>query len=262
MEFIGKNMLKQFSALKVKKYREQSGMYIVEGKKMVQEALASNNKIVSILFSDKHDVNTSISTLYNRFLLKESDFKRLSSMTTPPEIAAVIEIPKQKKIDAELYKNQLVIALDNIRDPGNLGTIIRLADWFGVKTIISSETSVDFYNPKTVQASMGAVFRVHLQTTNLVSLFSELKKTDQNCFIYGAFLEGENIYTTVLENKGILVMGSESHGISHEIEQLTDKKLFIPAFSNEKNSAESLNVSIATAILCSEFCRTKYSVYQ
>jgi TrmH family RNA methyltransferase len=139
--------------------------------------------------------------------------------------------------------------LDGINDPGNLGTILRISDWFGIKTIICSENTVDLYNPKTIQASMGSLFRVDVYYQNLEEVIREFgDKTE----IFGTFLEGNNIYHEQLPDKGIIIIGSESHGISNAIAKSVNRKLFIPPFSN---GAESLNASIATAIVCSEFRR-------
>jgi TrmH family RNA methyltransferase len=161
-----------------------------------------------------------------------------------------------KKIQTEYciesISKQISLALDEIQDPGNLGTIVRIADWFGIKDIFCSINSCDAYNPKTVQATMGAIGRVKI---HYIDLLSFIQKANKHMPVFGTFLNGTNIYTEKLSPNGIIVMGNEGNGISHEIEQLIDNKLFIPNFPLGEKTSESLNVATATAIICSEFRR-------
>ena len=180
------------------------------------------------------------------FLIDEAELKKISSLTTPQTAVAVVSIPESKKPELK----GLVLALDGVQDPGNLGTIIRMCDWFGVEQLICSAGTVDCYNPKVVQATMGSIARVHI---NYVSLPEFLKNEVGKMPVFGAFLEGENIYTEDLP-EGIIVMGNEANGISAEVEELITKKLVIPQFGNTQET-ESLNVATATAIFLSEFRR-------
>lgn len=178
-------------------------------------------------------------------LITEAELKKISGLKTPQQVVAVFEIPDVKKVD----DSKLILALDAVRDPGNLGTIIRLCDWFGIEHLVCSETTVDCYNPKVVQATMGSLTRVNVNYLNLEEFLktSELPK-------FGAFMDGKNIYETSLPKQGILVMGNEANGISAEMEMLIGTRLGIPHFSRHQET-ESLNVATATAILLSEFRR-------
>jgi len=174
--------------------------------------------------------------------------QQISNLKTASPVLAVVEIPPVKTETIPL--NELILALDDIQDPGNLGTIIRLADWFGINYIVCSSFSVDAYGPKTVQATMGSLTKVKIVYTDL---YSFLKPLSEEVPIYGTFLEGENIYQTKLSENGVIVMGNEGKGISPEITKLVSNKLMIPSFAS--NPPESLNVAVATAITCSEFKR-------
>ena len=168
---------------------------------------------------------------------------------------SVVEIPATKEVGQRVGEN-LILVLDDIHDPGNLGTILRIADWFGINTVICSETTVDLYNPKVVQASMGSIARVNVSCCNLVSFFTRVPATVP---VYGTFLSGNNIYNANLDNSGILVVGNEAVGISAGVEKFVTRRIFIPPYSFQGRSAdkaESLNVSVATAIVCSEFRRS------
>ncbi|GAA4886475.1 RNA methyltransferase [Flaviramulus aquimarinus] len=179
------------------------------------------------------------------FLLSEVDLKRISFLSTPNKALAVFKIPDVKSIDT----NQLMVALDDVRDPGNLGTIIRLCDWFGIKDLVCSKATVDCYNPKVIQATMGSITRVNISYVDLVTF---LKATETP--IYGAFMDGETVYTKSLPEQGVLIMGNEARGISKTIEAIVDTKISIPRFG-ALQATESLNVATATAILLSEFKR-------
>ena len=181
----------------------------------------------------------------------EQYLKKITQLKTAPPVIAVCQQP-QTKPDFRNCK-VLTIALDEIQDPGNLGTIIRLADWFGIENIVCSKDTADAYNPKVVQATMGAIARVNVFYVELENYLNE--QQNLNIPIYGTFLDGQNIYNQELSNYGIIIMGNEGKGISKNIEQLIDKKLLIPSFSNNPDKSESLNVSTATGIILSEFKR-------
>jgi TrmH family RNA methyltransferase len=236
-----KNQIKLIASLSQKKFRNQHQLFVVEAKKGVEEFLNSTFELHH-LFSTDEDFKVDT----NKFsLLTESELKKISNLKTPNAALALFKIPKIENLDT----SKLVLALDDVRDPGNLGTIIRLCDWFGIAHLVCSETTVDCFNPKVVQATMGSLTRVHVHYLDLETF---LKTTDGPR--YGAFMEGENIYTHILPQSGILVMGNEANGVSSEIEKLIDKKISIPRFGNLQNT-ESLNVATATAILLSEFKR-------
>jgi TrmH family RNA methyltransferase len=180
-----------------------------------------------------------------RTIIAESDLKRMSALATPNSCLALFKIPSEKKIIA----SGLILALDSIRDPGNLGTILRLCDWFGIGQLICSKETVDIYNPKVVQATMGSIARVNVNYVDLESYIGQTKMP-----VFGTFMDGDNIYKTNLPQEGIIIMGNEANGISPELEKLAKNRLAIPRFGNLQKT-ESLNVATATAIILSEFRR-------
>jgi TrmH family RNA methyltransferase len=178
--------------------------------------------------------------------------QKASLLQNPQEALAIVKQPAIEQPELNL-NNELCLALDFIQDPGNLGTILRIADWFGINTVICSENTVDVYNPKVVQASMGAIFRIKTLYTNLESFL--LETAQDRIPVYGTFMDGNNIYTEQLSKNGIIVLGNEGNGISDQISKLVTHRIAIPTFSTNTNKAESLNVAIATSICCSEFRR-------
>jgi len=239
---LSKNQIKNISQLKQKKFREVEQRFIAEGIKVIQELLASNLKLVQIYTTQNLNFNTDLSKVT---FITEVELNKISALTNPNDCLAIFEIPKSDKPKSE----GLILALDDVRDPGNLGTIIRLCDWFGITDLICSETSVDVYNPKVVQATMGSITRVNIH-------YLDLKKYLQNTAlpIYGTFMDGDNIYKESLKSQAIIVMGNEANGISSEIEALISKRISIPRFGSLQ-ATESLNVATATAITLSEFRR-------
>lgn len=236
-----KNQIKLIVSLKQKKYRLKHQLFVVEGKKTVQEFLGSSYKL-RYLYALEGSIESDFNELQ---VVSGAQLKKISALTTPQQMVAVFEIPKFKPIVA----NGLVLALDAVRDPGNLGTIIRLCDWFGVEHLVCSETTVDCYNPKVIQATMGSLTRVNVVYLDLAAFLKSAKDIK-----IGAFMEGGNLYQTNLPQNGILVMGNEANGISPTIEALLDQHITIPSFSAHQ-ATESLNVAMATAILLSEFKR-------
>lgn len=237
---VSKNELKLITSLHQKKYRNKHQLFIAEGTKGVIELLESKMPLYKIYQTGKvKDVPQDKS-----LQISESEMKKISCLKTPTEILAVFQIPKQinKQTDG------LILALDNIRDPGNLGTIIRLCDWFGISKLLCSDSTVDCYNPKVVQATMGSLARVHITYLDLEHFLKQTKKP-----IYAAVMNGENVYKTTLTKDAILVMGNESNGIDTSILKKVSDKLSIPRFGSRQT--ESLNVATATAILLSEFHR-------
>jgi TrmH family RNA methyltransferase len=242
---ISKQEKKHITSLAVKKYRDRERLFAVEGEKSVSEFLASSFRVRKIYhthecdFSAHHPDSSRITT---------AEMQQISNLKTASPVLAIVEIPSTET--GTVPDNGLILALDDIQDPGNLGTIIRLADWFGINHIVCSPFTADAYGPKTVQATMGSLTRVNLVYTDL---YPFLKSAGEKNAIYGTFLAGENIYKAELSENGIIVMGNEGKGISPEITGLVSRKLLIPAFAG--NAAESLNVAVATAIVCSEFRR-------
>lgn len=249
---LSKALIKRISSYKESKYRNQDKVFVVEGVKVVNELLNSCFEIETIcaLRQWLDDNSKSIINKTNNIIEVSGDeLKKISSFSTPNQVLAVVKTPSPKEV---VFKDKLVIALDQINDPGNLGTIIRIAHWFGIEDIICSENTVDQFNPKTIQSTMGSLFRVNVSYHNLKSYLQNLPKDYP---IYGAVVEnGENIYEKQVQKHGIMIIGSESHGISNEILPLINNPITIPNFSiNQK--AESLNASIATGIIVSEFKR-------
>lgn len=224
--------IRQIKALQSKKGREESGLFTVEGEKMVAEAVKSSFEVVDV---------------YRIEEIGESAMARISAFSSPSPVLAVVR-QKKAAVPSDLSKG-LYLGLDAVRDPGNLGTIIRIADWFGIDAIFCSEDTVEVYNPKVVAGSMGAIFREKVIYCDLPSLCEKFSK------VYGTFLEGETIYSAALAKDGLIVMGNEANGISSQVASKVSDKLFIPPFPRGAKTSESLNVAIATAITVSEFRR-------
>jgi TrmH family RNA methyltransferase len=254
---LSKNKIKFINTLKKKKTRNEKGLFLAEGEKIVLEIIHSTLIIENLIATEKfiHQLTDNQKLKIKEIIIvNDNELKKISNLKTPNEALAVVK-QVSPTFSLSIIQKSLSLALDTINDPGNLGTIIRIADWFGIKEVICSENSVDLYNPKTIQATMGAISRVNVHYKNIAHLASELKNNTE-CPVYGCFLEGNNIYETSLKKNGLIILGSESHGISEEIAKQIDTKLFIPSFSNNPSStSESLNVSIAAGIVCSEFRR-------
>lgn len=238
---LSKSQIKLITSLKQKKYRQQHGFFVVEGIKTIKELLQSNCTLNALYTTESFNIDAK-----NEVLISESDLKRISFLKTPNKALAVFKIPESFPIN----NNGLILALDAIRDPGNLGTIIRLCDWFGIKELVCSKETVDCFNPKVIQATMGSITRVNISYVDLVGFLKELEIP-----IYGAFMEGETVYNKELSGTGVLVMGNEANGVSKEVEALINEKVAIPRFG-DLQATESLNVATATAILLSEFRRS------
>lgn len=240
---LSKNQIKLITSLSQKKYRKEHQLFIAEGKKVIDELLYSNFELVTLLVTNPNLFSGINGNKINA--ISEIELKKITALKTANDCLAVFKIPIQKKSNL----NGLVLALDDIRDPGNLGTIIRLCDWFGIETLLCSEETVDLYNPKVIQASMGSISRVNLVYTNLEETLSKSALP-----VFGTFMDGENIYKSELPKEGIIIMGNEANGISSKIEKLVNHKIAIPRFGNLQVT-ESLNVATATAIILSEFKR-------
>ena len=239
---VSKNQIKLITSLVQKKYRKQHQLFFAEGTKVIQELLQSNFELDHLYITKPmfSDVSESKKTI-----ISDSDLKKITALATANDCLAVFKIPQEKQI----VNSGLIVALDDIRDPGNLGTIIRLCDWFGISQIVCSEQTVDLYNPKVVQATMGSIARVNITYLDLESYLAEAKTE-----IFGTFMDGENLYKRQLPTSGIIVLGNEANGISKIIEEKVTQKIAIPRFGNLQLT-ESLNVATATAIVLSEFKR-------
>lgn len=237
---LSKSQIKLITSLKQKKYRQQHKLFVVEGKKTINELLNSQFQLEH-LYTTTSDFEVS-DVLQTKITTQE--LTKISFLKTPNTALAVFQIPAEQPLSFDT----LVVALDDVRDPGNLGTIIRLCDWFGVKHLLCSKETVDCYNPKVVQATMGSITRVNIVYDTLHCLDAI------NVPVFGAFMDGENVYESTLPNKGVIVMGNEANGISKQVEDFVTRKISIPRFGDIQET-ESLNVANATAILLSEFMR-------
>ena len=240
---ISKNQLKLITSLSQKKYRQKHDLFIAEGVKVLNELLNSPFEIETLFCTDDFEVAISEKKIVR---ISETELKKVSTLKSPNKALGIFKIPKEKAVQ----NSGLTIALDAINDPGNLGTIIRLCDWFGVTQLVCSKDTVDCYNQKVVQASMGSLTRVSIHYTDLENYIT---KSNLDTFI--ADMDGENVYKTKLPKEGILIMGNEANGVSEEIKSLLQYKISIPRFG-ETQETESLNVATATAILLSEFKRS------
>ena len=239
---ISKNQVKLLTSLSQKKYRLKNKLFIAEGVKVVDELLKSSFEVETLFCTDDFYIDISDEKVAR---ISEGDLKKISNLKTPNKVLGLFKIPDEK-----LPKDKgLIIALDAINDPGNLGTIIRLCDWFGVDELICSKDTVDCYNQKVVQASMGSLTRISIRYLELAEYLAE---TNLPTFI--ADMDGENVYKTNLPKDGVLIMGNEANGVSVAIKKLIANKISIPRFGMTKET-ESLNVATATAVLLSEFRR-------
>lgn len=248
---ISKNQIKHIQSLHSKKNRVEEGLFIIEGIKLITEFIGQQKFTVKEVFATTEYISNHQSILetnkinYSEISLEE--LKKISLQTTPNQVLAIVK-ECQQTLDIDVLSSSTALYLDDIRDPGNLGTIIRIADWFGIHQIICSPNCTELYNPKTLQASMGAVLRVNV----ISQAFEELLPKLKNVPIYGALLEGKNIYTSELKH-GLIIIGNEANGISNEVLKHITHAITIPAATN--NGSESLNAANACAIICSEFYR-------
>lgn len=250
---LNKHVTKIVQNLEKKKFRDKYNLFKIEGEKLVDELLVSDLAINTILARSTW-IENHHHQLKNRTVeeVDEREMATISNFTSLPEVIALAEIPEYTYDEQEISTG-LSLILNGIQDPGNLGTILRVADWFGIRNVFCDSDCAGAYNPKCVQASMGAVFRVKAIYTELVPLIKQFSNETFPC--YGTFLHGDNLYATNLSERGFIVMGNEGQGIRPDIEQLIDTRLTIPSFADTTNSSESLNVGVATGIILSEFKR-------
>ncbi|MBL7827303.1 MAG: RNA methyltransferase [Saprospiraceae bacterium] len=244
------NQIKLINSLSVKKYRREHGLFVVEGEKMVEELLRQSRLQVSMVFGIKGWLDNHqhvLQQLPGKWQeVTESELKKISTLTTPNQVLATVELPASAP-EYSLAADALCFYLDGLQDPGNLGAILRIADWFGMPAVFCSPDCVDVYNPKVVQASMGAICRVQSWEVNL----SDLMENQTGLTISGAVLNGSNVFEAELPSKGLLVIGNEGKGISPNIERLLTQRLTIP--KHPDGGAESLNAAVAAGILAA-FC--------
>lgn len=248
MAGISNNEIKRVKALQQKKVRDAEGLFIVEGEKMVQEAVDSPFEVMQV---------------YHRSEIGEEAMGRISALASPSPVLAVVKKPADMYVDdvahlaPVLKEGGLYLALDTIRDPGNLGTILRIADWFGIKAVFAAKDTVDVFNPKVVQSTMGAIFRVRMHYVDLPELSRIVLEMGGK--VYGTFLDGRNMYERELDNgsvsPSVIVIGNESEGISPAMAELVSDRLYIPPYPADQPGSESLNAAIATAITVAEFRR-------
>ena len=241
-----KNDIQLIRSLADKKGRTETGLFLAEGAKLVEEMLASELEVERVL---------AVGEAAQRFsgeAITLQQMARITALKTPTEVVALVRIPRYT-LSAEEVSRELILVLDGVQDPGNMGTILRLADWFGIRNVVCSPHSADCFNPKVVQATMGAISRVRVHYRPLEPFLEEM--TAAGVPVYGTFLDGRNIYEARLSARGLIVMGNEGRGISEGVARCVSDRLYIPPYPLGKPSSESLNVAVATAIVCAEFRR-------
>ena len=246
---------KLINSLQQKKYREKNMLFVVEGDKLVSEFLAGHMKVRKVFALQdwlKKTDDSLLAAADQVFSINERELGKISTLASPNGSLALVEI-KRDKPEPSYLQNELSIVLDNIQDPGNLGSIIRIAAWFGIRTIICSKNTVDIYNPKTIQSSMGAILHVSVYYTELAEFLPLILET--NLPVYGSFLEGQSIYDIEKQDKGLIIFGNESKGISANLLPFINKKILIPPFKSSTYGIDSLNVAMSAAIICNEFRR-------
>lgn len=250
---VSKNIQKLVRSLELKKNRRREGLFVAEGPKVVGDLMRRYRPTHLIATREWLDLNGDASV--DGCLTVEAtdeELRRTSFLQHPQQVIGVFPLPAEQTLPtAETFSCELCLALDGVQDPGNVGTILRVADWFGIHTVVCSHETADVFSPKVVQATMGSIARMNVSYADLPTLLSSLPA---DVPVYGTLLDGNNIYEETLTKNGIIVMGNEGNGLSEAVRQRVTKRLLIPSYGNER-SAESLNVAIATAIVCAEFRR-------
>ena len=246
---INKATIKKIHALDMRKFRRNERLFVAEGPKLVDELCATMKPVYIAALPEWISENAKIASGTEYNIVTPDELQRASLQKNPQQVIALFPIPEHRFCTEQL-KNELVLMLDGVQDPGNLGTIARIADWFGIRNILCSTETADIYNPKAVQATMGALARVKFHYTDLLQLLSQYDGP-----VYGTFLDGENIYGQELSENGIIVMGNEGKGISQGVGEMINRRLYIPNYPIGTQTTESLNVAIATSIVCAEFRR-------
>lgn len=250
---ISKNKIKYIHSLSQKKARQHEGVYVAEGPKTVGDILLRQRARLIVATDEWLAANADKATRADELIaVTDEELSKTSLLQTPQQVLAVFA-QASSELSAADIDGKLAIALDGVQDPGNLGTIIRIADWFGITSIVCSRDTADAYNPKVVQATMGSIARVKIAYTDLPEFISRLPEGTP---VFATELNGENIYAKTLPDHGIIIMGNEGNGISDKVKSLVNNRLLIPTFATSADKADSLNVAVATAIVCSEFRRT------
>jgi len=247
---ISKSQVKQIQQLSQKKFRDETGLFVAEGFKLVSELIGYFEPVYLACTNTRSKEFTDLTGRAVSIVTAE-EMDKISFQKTSQGVLAVFK-KKTESFRGDIFSNQLCLALDDIQDPGNLGTIIRIADWFGIQNIFCSKHCADAFGPKTVQSTMGALARVKIHTVDLDVFLSSIHHETP---VYGTFMDGNSIYSEQLSSNGIIVMGNEGKGISDKIEKSVSKRLLIPSFPPESPTSESLNVAVATALICAEFRR-------
>lgn len=246
---ISKATIKRIHALEMRKYRKNERLFVAEGPKLVNELYMSMKPVYVAALPEWIASNANLLNNTTYDTLTPEELQKASLLMHPQQVIALFQIP-ENELNPDLLKDELILMLDGVQDPGNLGTIARVADWFGIRNIICSPDTADIYNPKAVQATMGALARVKFYYTELAMVLSQYSGP-----IYGTFLDGNNIYKEELSRNGIIVMGNEGKGISQRTREMINRRLLIPNYPEGTLTTESLNVAIATSIVCAEFRR-------
>lgn len=246
---ISKATIKRIHALEMRKYRKNERLFVAEGPKLVNELYMFMKPVYVAALPEWIASNANLLNNTTYDTLTPDELQKASLLMHPQQVIALFQIP-ENELNPDLLKDELILMLDGVQDPGNLGTIARVADWFGIRHIICSPDTADIYNPKAVQATMGALARVKFYYTELAMVLSQYSGP-----IYGTFLDGNNIYKEELSRNGIIVMGNEGKGISQRTREMINRRLLIPNYPEGTLTTESLNVAIATSIVCAEFRR-------
>ena len=253
---LSKNKIKFIRSLEQKKNRRQENAFIAEGRKTVGDLLLAGFQPLLIVHTEEWKSPISLPRDTEVMIVSDEELRKSSLLLHPQQVIAILKIPETHTgLNESLPLDNLVLCLDGVQDPGNLGTIIRTADWFGIKHIVCSQQTVDAFSPKVVQATMGSIARVSVHYTDLTSFLTSLPEGTP---VYGTFLDGKNLYHEQLKPNGVIIMGNEGNGISPEIARHVTHRLLIPPYPADSDTAESLNVSIATAIVCAEFRRINF----
>lgn len=247
---ISRTRIKWIKSLEMRKYRLHEKAFVAEGPKLVGELLPYSTPLYIAATKDWLDVNRHLLRAVKEVdEVSQTELERASLLRTPQSVLAVMPIP-ERRLDISSLQKKLVIALDSVQDPGNLGTILRIADWFGIHEVLCSEGTADVYNPKCVQSCMGALARVKVFYCNLPEVLGQVEMP-----VFGTFLDGTDIYKEELSQQGIIVMGNEGNGISQPVAKLVNRRLYVPNYPKGSLTTESLNVAVATGIVCAEFRR-------
>lgn len=246
---ISKNLIKYIRSLELKKNRQKECLFVAEGPKVVADLMEYNTPERIVATEEWFETN-GLKPRQTDVIVTTEELRKVSFLQHPQQVLALFDIPFHEA-DIETCRNELCLALDRVQDPGNLGTIIRIADWFGISTIFCGNDTADAFNPKVVQATMGSIARVKLVYTDLCDMLSSVPA---DLPVYGTSLSGANLYADALTPNGLIIMGNEGNGISPEVMNYVNRTLFIPSYRNGSH-AESLNVAVATAVICAEFKR-------